>query len=191
MSAIVNPFAFGGGGGIVLPIEDDFNRADSSTTLNTSSSGHVWTPHVSTWGISNNQAYKPGLGADGLVTVDAGVSDCIIQVTLANIGDRPGLSFRFVDTNNYWKWYRIGGLGYVCIKVVGGTGTTMHTEVMSMANGDVLKVGLSGNSIELYVNGSLKTTLTDSAHLTATEYGLYDEIGNDPNARWETFSVTE
>lgn len=190
MSAIINPFAFGAGGGIGLPVTDDFNRADSATTLNTSSSGHTWVAEAGTWGIDTNQAYLPTPTTDARVLVETGASDCTIEVTLATIGNRPGISFRYVDLNNYWVVHRVGGLGYLILKRVAGSWTTVHTEAMSTANGDVLKVVLSGSSIEFWVNAVLKTTLTGQTdHQTATQHGLYHETGSEP-ARWENFSIT-
>lgn len=179
------------GGATGLPASDDFNRANDAATLNTSSSGHIWAAHVGTWGIDSNQGYLPSPVTDSVVTVEVSAADVTAQVTLAIVGNRPGLSFRFVDTNNYWAWFRVGGLGYICAKRVAGTWTTEHTEAMATANGDIIKVITNGTSIELYVNGSLKTTLTGQTdHQAATKHGLYHEAGGTEAGRWEDLSIT-
>lgn len=179
---------------VVGPLpSDDFNRADNSSSLGTSSSGHVWSAENGTWGISSNQAHMNTSTANAVAVVESGVADCTVQVTLAALaGFRPGLTFRFVDDSNYWVWYRVTTTSYQCWKRVSGTFTLMHDATgLTVADGDVIKVVLSGTSIALYHQGSLITTLTSQTdHQTATKHGMYSEIGLPTNTRWDDFSVT-
>lgn len=186
MSFIINPFAFAAAGG--TGASDNFNRADDASSLGTSSGGQVWSAEAGTWGISSNQGYLPTPTTDARAVVETGLANCTIQVTLATIGNRPGLAFRHIDSGNYLSVFRVGGLGYQLFKRVAGSWTEMHTESMSTANGDVLKLVLNGSSIEFWVNAVLKESLTESANSSGTEHGLYHESGSE-SARWEDFSV--
>lgn len=129
--------------------------------------------------------------ANAVATIEASEADVIVQVTLADNDTRPGIVFRFVDNDNFICWYKVDNFGrHKCEKRVAGTFTILHDETISTANGDVLKAELLGTQIKIYHNGSLRATITESAHQTATKHGLYHEISST-NARWEDFSITQ
>lgn len=171
-------------------IVDTFNRADSTTTLGTTSDGNAtWTAQIATWGISSNQAYTPTIvGGTGLATVP-GQADGTVQVTVAaNTTNGVGLAFRCSDASNYWIVIRqatssFGGLW----KLVGGSLT--HVATFNPAVGDVVSVDFSGSSITPKVNGSAVSgaPFTDSFNQTATLCGLYTEHNAN---RLDDFSFT-
>lgn len=165
-------------------IVDTFNRADSATTLGTTSDGTAtWTAQSGTWGISSNQAYAPA--AIGLATVPA-QADGTVQVTIAaDVTDGVGLAFRCSNSSNYWVVIRnttssAAGL----FKVVAGAFN--HLATFQPAVGDVVSVDLSGTSITPRVNGSaVAGTFTDSFNQTATLCGIYSE---NPSNRLDSWS---
>lgn len=175
------------GGG--LP-SDDYNRADSATTLNTSSSGHAWTALAGTWGITSNAGYLPSGANESVAYLEASDADVTIEVKCTGTSlSRQGLAFRVVDINNFLIWYFIGG-NIQCWKQVANGWTQIASAAVTAAQNDIIKVVLSGTSIDLYHNGSLKASITESAHQTATKHGMYWEVGGSAAVRWDDFSVT-
>lgn len=149
-------------------VSDSFNRADSSTSLGSADTGQAWTALVGTWGITSNQAYNPVGGGDNQCTavVDAGVSDCTVQVTKPNSHD-AGFVFRVVDANNYLMFTEAG----VLYKRVGGGFTSIATCAVG-SDGDVLAAVLSGTSVIVKRNGTQIVSVTESTHQSATKHGL-------------------
>lgn len=165
--------------------EDDFNRADDATTLNTSSSGHAWIAWRGTWGVNANQGYMATNGnGQNYAVINAGVADLTIECVFPTAVNGVGLSFRGTDESNVFIWYRVNSSLINCYKRESGGYTEIFTLSETLGNGDSLKVALSGNSIELYRNGTLKTTLTESFNNTAPNHGLYKE-GSSTTGRWD------
>lgn len=177
---------------VSLP-SDDFNRADTDTGLGTSSSGHTWLTGGagnSVWGIDTNRAKKVDGAIAAVAYIDSGVSDCTVEVTMATIDTRCGLSFRFSDNSNWWYLWWLTSTSFQVRKVEGGSSSAVFSHTQTMANGDVLKVVLSGDQIGVYINDDLKTTITDSFNQTAEGHGIYRESGGGGDPRWDDFSVT-
>lgn len=158
---------------------DSFNRANSTTSLGSTngtgaSDPAVWVSQHSTWGISSNQAYVSSTagGIGDIATVDLGAGDVDIQVTIAVMSGACGLTFRYVDNNNFWRWYG-NATDIWCYKYVAGTQTQMFHSFSTVTNGSVLRVIANGSSISLYLNGTLLNTVTDAFNSTATKHGMF------------------
>jgi len=180
-------------------VTDDFNRADSTTSLGTSTSGHAWTALTGTWGISSNKAYvENSSGSQTIAYVEAADADVIIEVTvhnntLSNSINRMGIAFRITDASNYLFAYFVGTNALRIFKVVAGSGTQIGTATVTFANNSVLKVVIAGYQLEAYQNGVLKVgPITETFNQTATKHGLVWENGGRPitECRWEDFSIT-
>lgn len=177
---LVNSYRFGGAA--FSTITDSFNRANSTTTMGDTDTGQTWVPNSGTWGIENNLAYcLSSPGAQATTVVQSSVSDCTIQFTMAVSGD-AGVCFRSTDDNNHFitnngSLFRKQGGGFTSLGSTGG-----------YANGDVLKVVLSGSSITVYRNGSSVLAVSDSFNSTATKHGL--RWNNDSPTRFNDFSIT-
>lgn len=186
-------------GGVGLPVTDDFNRADSTTTLGSATTGHVWVPFTGTvWGISSNKAYiQNSAGSQTIAYVETGVADVTIEVTVnksdaTNSINRMGVAFRISDESNYLFAKFTGSNQLAIFKVVAGSGTQLGTTTVTFSNNSVLKVVLSGNQISAYQNGLLKVgPLTESFNQTATKHGLVWEAGGQAITvcRWDDFSI--
>lgn len=178
--------------GPVLPlppvaVADDFNRADSTTSLGTTTTGgKVWESldagaGAATWGISGNRAYCSATKPNGNVTIDAGVSDEVsVQVTLAALaegGTDAGLLARFADVNNFWMLYIDPGSNYAVMRRTGGSYTSLTTGGAA-SPGDVLKITVSGMTLTFYVNGAQLHTVDDASFQTATRFGLRVSSGS-------------
>lgn len=183
-------------------VTDTFDRADSSTTLNTASDGvHSWTAHVGTWGIASNLARLVTSAGVNQATVDAGVPDCTITLTLDTVSSTPsnncGIVFRFVDTSNWWRWITDRPNNDLILQknVAGSISTVYSNTNIIVGSGDFLRVVLSGASISCYYadtlpNWVLETTQTDSAHQTATRHGVGIGGTTGTSDRLNDFSIT-
>jgi hypothetical protein len=176
---------------------DTFDRADSSGGLGTpSDGGSVWVQDTSgggvTFGISSNKAYDPFDNNGHLVaSLEASAADVSVQVTLAAFAGQMGLSARVSDANNFLNVRALAGTGYSLFKRVAGSSTQLgSTWAGTPADGDVVKLVMSGSSLEVFVNGVSRITATDSFNSTATKHGLWAFAANFTAARWDDFSIT-
>ncbi len=156
-------------------ITDTFNRVDS-TSLGNTETGQSWINIANgSWGIASGSAYPVnGCAAPGYAVVDAGVSDLVMQVTAKVNGQDLRFPFRVQDASNmYWIEHR-GGDYYDINKFQNGASTVLgQTPSGIAANGDVLRVSLSGSNINLYVNGVLRAWANDSS-IAGTKFGIGD-----------------
>lgn len=196
MSMIVNPFWFAAAGG-GLP-SDDFNRADSTTTLGTSSSGHAWTALGGTWGISSNKGYIQDATGVKPPYLESGVSDCTVKAVLnksdaSNNLNRFGIAFRISDASNFIYAYFITSSQARLFKFEAGVGTQIGSATgLTETNGDSLSAVLSGTSIIIKHNTNTIISVTETFNQTATKHGLYWEAGGSAASvcRWDDFLVT-
>lgn len=174
---------------------DDFNRADSSSSLGSpSDGGSAWVASVGTWGISSNRGYESsGAVQQNLAYLEASSAVVDVEVTIPVVGSDLGLIVRFADSSNYILFAWTSGTGFRLFKVVGGSFTQLGTTDGGMlANGDVMKITVSsGNAFNCYKNGAELTNLaaTDSAGSGNTKHGL--RAYSDTTSRFDTFSITD
>lgn len=176
-------------GGVIA--SDDFNRANSTTTLGTSTSGHAWTNNAGTMGIISNEAYAPTATQLNIATIDPLNADVTVSAKVSALasGQVLGLVFRYSTTTNYWRWRRTTGNQLQLEKVVSGTPTAVGGLVGDIVAGDTLKVVMNNHNIELYVNNTFISAHTDSFNATATRCGL---LTDNPSGttRFDDFSVS-
>jgi hypothetical protein len=152
---------------------------------------HSWTAQLGTWGISSNQAYCPTLsGGAGIATVEYGDRDCTAEVTISTkTNNAQGLALAFTDIGNYFRVYFhvIVGVNRTRVEAL-GTSYFSVVDGIPWASGDVLKVVLSGNSFQVFRNGSLVMSGTDSriGNNAGTKQGLY--VSNIAT-RFDDFSI--
>ena len=175
------PLQFAGTGTVAGPppsgVTDTFDRADSASTLNTASDGtHVWTPYLGTWGISSNQGYCPTLsGGGGIATVDAGIRNCTVEVTLSGLTSNfSGVMVCYDGVNGIFVFRRT---------ILSTNRTTVNASGLNFmvvdgvvwANGDVMKVVTAGNVVTVYHNNSLVGSANASrlGAFLGTQHGLY------------------
>lgn len=174
---------------------DNFTRADSATTINPPSDGGTnWAlDTAATWGISSNQGYTAvtsGSNQD-IIVLQSSASDVTVQVTLSVVDGTTdaGLVAREVDSNNYLMLITTrASTNLRLFKNVAGTLTQLGSTVSyTAANGDVLKLTVSGTSITGYVNSVSQIAVTDSAGQTNTRHGL--RTFNEIATRFSAFSI--
>lgn len=130
-------------------------------------------------------------GADGVITMGLALPES------PNYYTRVELLYRYTDADNHWRAYlqfsSAGAWDFRADKVVAGTRTNLRA-VTGVGTPDALRVVLSGNDHTFYTGSALNftqrgTTLTDSAHATATLVGTSysgatTELLNDSFDSW-------
>ena len=168
---------------------DSFNRADSATSLGMADTGQVWQAITGTWGISGNRAYNPSATADAFAVVDAGVADCSVEVKLAVLSTSCGLYLRVTDALNWIRVIRDSAVLRLQKRVANST-STPYSVGQAFADGDVLRVVLSGSTISFAVNGvAVGTPQTVVEFMDVTKHGI-GTAGGSSVARWDGFRVT-
>jgi hypothetical protein len=167
---------------------DTFNRADSSSTLGSTTTGsYAWSAVVGTWGISSNAAYDvTATSANHIATIDDTHANGTVAAQL--FGSSPvnsGILFRLTDASNFWVWLANGTL-YKC--VAGSFTSVGSLPLRTPASGDTYSAILNGSSITLKVNGAVYGSATDSFNQSATQHGLLNKgTGNT----FDNFSHTD
>lgn len=170
-------------------VSDTFTRADSASSLGSADSGQAYTVPTGTGGISSNKAYNVSATADFNAVVDAGVADCVIEVTLDTLGGDPGLYYRSDGTAANWIRAVAAGTTLVVTKCVSSVQTAILTVTsLTWNNGDILKVVVSGSVQAFYQNGTYRGTVTDSANASNTRHGIGAGTGNS-SARWDNLTI--
>lgn len=149
---------------------DTFTRADSTTELGVADSGQTWTALTGVLGISNNQAYQP-TGANSRSVIDLGVANYFFSLRVPTLGTAGFLNFRVSDNINLWR-FGYSGNGMMVQKIVAGSVTTITGLFGKPAANDTLGVECIGDTIKIFVNGKLITTINDSFNNTATKVGI-------------------
>ena len=172
---------------------DTFNRANSTTTLGTSSGGQTWTAHSGTWGIVSNAAYCAVRSGDSVASFNSTITEVDVAATLtiaASGSSQPGLVWRAIDQNNYWLamvaengqstlWKRVAG-NYTFFGAFTGSDIGNNKSVR-------VRVRAIGNVHRIYINGRIALTTTDAALNTATRVGI--RVNDASACRWDDLSV--
>lgn len=155
---------------------DEFNRADSATTL-----GAGWTVSPggqatvdggsAVWGIQSNAAYPVSRAFNNtfgsletLAWRDDGEADVDITITYGVAGSATGILFRATSAlDSYFTVFRD--------RVAFNTANVFTFS--SAADGDVMRVLARGSLIEVYLNAALVGSGSSSSNLTETVYGMW------------------
>lgn len=190
MTFIINPARFAPAGPTVI-VSDSFDRANGA--IGTADTAQVWTEAVGTFTVASNQATTAT--GDGLAVVE-GAADGTLEVS-GLAGTSPGtpvssLVFRYSDTNNFWYVYDYHGSGSIALrKKQGGSDTEFASAGRTGSGGwHDYKAVLSGTSIQIYLDGTLKISTTSSFNQTATKVGLRSSAGASAGSTWDDLSMT-
>lgn len=184
---------------------DTFNRADSGSSLGTSSGGWTWNTwsfaltagfQTSVWGISSNQAYLTSVVAPG-GTVYAAVAypsllssaDGTLDLDLPTVVTGKALAaFRF-DTTQATPSNRTGWLIYptqaLWLGAGAGGSVVGSTFTTGFSSGDHLTLVMSGSSLTIKRNGSTVWSASDTRNQTIKTVGM---ASTDITARYDNFS---
>jgi hypothetical protein len=166
----------GGGGGAPAGASDDFNRANSTTGLGTSSSGHVWTEHSGTGGIDANRGYNEA--GTLYASVDAGLADGDFSVKVvagaASAGtDFPGIAYRVTGGSDFMVGCFDTTTAYIVKREAASNSTLASAAHGGFADGDTIRVVVSGSAHSLQKGVVEVTSTTSSFQDTAEAVGLH------------------
>lgn len=171
-------------------VNDGYNRADSTTTLGTSGSGHTYTVLAGTWGISTNSAYLVSASGTNNMAVTNGAPDAVIKFTTPVAQNNIGAVFRVVDANNFWSLRATPSYTtWSLYKTVNGTQTFMgNTGGTTCCNSlQTVMIETAGANITVSVNSTQYLRVTDATHAEASQAGLYASATG--TGRLDNFSV--
>lgn len=178
-------------GGVAAPsapavISDNFNRANSTTTLGSASTGQAWTAIRGTWGVTSNAAYNVTHADDDVVLINAGTGKNDQRVT-CKVTPAAGLIVRSDSTQaNCYMWYISNG-GGTLYKRVSGSYNNIGTVSGTINPGDTCEMQIAGTAITIRVNGLQIYSGTDSTITTGTYSGM--RSAGDGGAIWDDFNL--
>ena len=129
-------------------------------------------------------------------TVNAGVSDCSMSLeivempSLTTFAVNATIDFRKAQAST-GDCYRLsmrgdgtgGGRGFLHLcKRVGGTVTNISARDVNVVPGDIVRIDIKGETIEIFVNDILQITQSDSSITTGTFYGFSSATSTTENA---------
>lgn len=161
-------------GALPYTFGDLVDRADSTTSVGTATSGQAWTTTVGTAGILGNRIYAPNSSLFRGVA-SAGVADGEFGITLSTFTStdtEAGLAFRHQDGSNFMI-FRGVSTGYELLRVFSGVTTLVSTRGPAPRNGDRIKVICRGSSMKCYVNNYLICNVTETNLLTGASFGFH------------------
>lgn len=169
---------------------DQFDRADSTTTLGALAPRHRWQAVAGTWGITEHQAHLAA--ADPLrsiAVVDLGQGDGGVQVRLDEITESAGIVFRYENPYNYWAVIAIPEVStWNVIKVSDGdTEVVGNTGQSPTVDGTTIAVRMVGDTTGVVVNGRLRKTLVDDFLAAAGGVGITGKGPDAEDARFDDF----
>jgi lysophospholipase L1-like esterase len=176
-------------------ITDNFSAAAATnySGRTTTTGGKTWVVwYLASWtSTGSNTLQSSGAGSnENAIYVAAGATDGAVQATLTTVANNAGIVGRYLNGTGF-IWISTGS-NYQLYKVAGGGAyTLLGTYSVTPANGDVLKMIFSGNTITCYVNGVAASfgVITNTFNNTETGFGLRCDNGSSA-ARWSSFSFT-
>lgn len=178
---------------------DRFDDEDTEEGLGTADTGQAWEDLDRTvWGIDNGEAYKVTGGNNHPHTViDSGVSDGAVEVVIADHDDINrgyGVTFRMVDSANYWRLITDTNDRWHIQKIVTGVadGTkigTPFTTFHEKKDGNVVRIVFIEDTITLFIDGVFKGTFQDGFAQEGTKHGLRVRHV-DEDTRFDNFVVS-
>ena len=162
---------------------DNFNRASGDAIGFTSGENRPYTlagtGTAPSWLIHSTGGAYLASGSGGLnVAVLNGLSpDGTLQVTAKTLGSsrRGGLVFRYKDIDNSFQLYQASSTSPLGVyrRLNGVTAVQVAISTYTPSDGDVYKVILAGNNIQVLVNGTQIMSFNDSNLTSETRHGLY------------------
>jgi hypothetical protein len=182
---------------------DRFTRADSTTSLGTSTSGIAWATDAGTWGISSNQAYiqtASGFTRAYLANALPSGGDGIVSIFItapnpATVGF--GIMVRRQDSSNFLRlWNNSTNSIVLQTWVAGAFNATIGSTAFTWTAGQTYHwlLVMKGNKYRLWIDGvdvwGAWQTDSNNRFLTSRDVGLYsnNSAGNG-TTRWDNLAI--
>lgn len=175
---------------------DDFDRADSTTGLGTSSGGQTWEQigDLPVGIYSNHASPTTGSGVVNFALVDVEQQDMFIEATTTAQGAWT-IAGRVVDADNYFSIIATNGTNPRMHVTIGGSSTPLAPNV-TVVDGDLILMHLTeeagGTRFIFSVNEVQRYSVlvTTAGRPTGTKAGLRF-VKNDPAPYFDSFTVRD
>lgn len=176
-------------------VQENFDRPDDASQIGRAGSGQDWEAAGSgaVWGIETGKARPVSITTAGYAVIDSKVSTAIVQVILSKAVTGARLVARFVDTNNMY-FLQAEASSYRLYRRQAGADINLGTASVTPADGDILKLVLSDQTIQVYYAATGGTpafqfqATGQSPHEGATKHGL-GATSAATTARFDDFNV--
>lgn len=158
---------------MAILVRDSFNRADNNVWLIATDTGQPYEVYAGVGGTLSNQVYVVSPATEYLAVVQSNVADVSIQLKIPVQVAYNSIIFRSTDASNYMYFAREADNTYKVVRNQANVYTTILSTGITPANGDVIKVIVSGSLILCYVNGTFVGSVTETFNQTATKHGFY------------------
>ncbi|HMJ79372.1 MAG TPA: hypothetical protein VK507_25530, partial [Iamia sp.] len=162
-----------GGGAITISgSPDSFNRDDRDDGLGALPSGAPWVVQSGAWALRSGEAVvaQPEAERRNTVYVATGYPDPMAQVRLTTIANGAGMVFRYQGECNFWAVYAVPEFAtwnvekvVDCARVGAEEGSPVYRTITNAPVGDGTTVGvvLSGEQVQIVLNGTIALTFED------------------------------
>jgi hypothetical protein len=175
-------------------VSDAFNRANSATTMGNADTGQAWGAAIAgTFGIDAQRAYVATIAGASLYsynTIDSGLSDVIIETTIAvrQSDGFTGIRLRGSGAN---------GFSILHNQMWNNAATVGPGFSETFVTGDRMRVEAIGQTITVYRQAAALgggwtqvMTTTTATYLTQTQHGITAFGSQAGTSRWENFTIT-
>lgn len=161
---------------------DDLNRTGNVLLhgATPSGGGSAWNDLTSSFktnadgGTGEVTAYEYNASGNNVASMDAGVTDVLVQCEVIRIDSQGGPAARVADASNFYFFYAKSDGTTELYKRVGGTYTLLASGSLTFTPGvgNTLGIRCVGTSIKGYVNGAEAASVTDSDLTTGNSHGV-------------------
>lgn len=163
----------GGGGAITIAgTSDTFNRDDTDDGLGALPSGAPWVVQSGSWAIRSGEAVvaQPEPERRNTVFVATGYPDPQAQVRLTTVANGAGMVFRYQGECNFWAVYAVPEYAtwnvekvIDCDRIGAEEDSPVFRTITGAPVGDGTTVGvvLSGEQVQIVLNGTIALTFDD------------------------------
>jgi hypothetical protein len=170
-------------------LQDDFDRANNTTSPGSPLVGGPYTVSSGTWGINSNQLYLSNtttpahyMLAPGAADVDFTYTQVLAQA--GSSGPHTGGVIRAADASNSIYVARSTTGSFQIFQSIAGTGTALTPEIASVA-GDVHRFIAYKEEVWFYVNGILRAYLIDYRYDPVNRTKIGFRNGQTTTGRWD------
>ena len=166
-------------------LSDTFTDTNATVlSSHTGESGHSWTKHGSytpNWLVQTNRAYSSSTGQPGAYysawtpgSADYSVEAVVFARTLTTAGYNGPAGRVDVAANTMYAVRYLHGTGWELYKVEAGSLTVLATwaETLTTSDSRTARLRMVGTTIEMYVDGTLRGSATDSSIAAAGVPGM-------------------
>lgn len=170
-------------------LQDDFDRANSTTSPGSPLVGGPYTASSGTWGINNNQLYLSSTTSPSHYLLAPGAADVDFTYTQVlaqggSTGPHTGGVIRALDNGNSIYVARSSTGSFQIWQSVGGTGTAISPEIPSVAN-DIHRFIAYKEEVFFYVNGILRAYFIDHRYDPVNRTKIGFRNGQTNTGRWD------